>query len=113
MSTTPSQDRERRSSERVLIRIPVKVYGVRTNGRHVNEAAHAIVVSRFGALLRVSSQLDPEITVDVLNGFSQEVEKFRVVWVSELPKEDQYDVGIEIVNPRDDFWGIRFPPERK
>lgn len=100
---------ERRRGERVLIRIPVKMYAIGQDGQHLNEASETVVVSRYGALLRVSAPLKKATVVEVMNHFTQEVEKFRVVWVAEKPKEGKFDVGIELVTQREDFWGVSFP----
>ena len=113
MATEP-RVQERRRGERVLIRIPIKVYAIGKDGKHVNEPGETVVVSRYGALLRTSTALKPGSQLELMNNFTQEVEKFRVIWVSERPKEGHFDVGVEILAPRDDFWGIRFPqkPQR-
>ena len=100
---------ERRRGERLMIRIPVKVYALGKDGQHVNEAAETVVVSRHGALLRVSSALKHGTTLEVMNGFTQKIEKFRVVWVSEKPKDGRFDIGIELLSPQEEFWGVRFP----
>ena len=104
---------ERRRGERVLIRIPVKIYAVGQDGQHLNEATETVVVSRYGALLPVSRPLKHASTIEVMNHFTQEVEKFRVVWVAEKPKEGKFDVGVELLVPREDFWGVRFPVRKR
>jgi hypothetical protein len=101
--------RERRRGERVLIRIPVKVHGLAKDHKHVTEDAETVVVSRVGALLRCRAAFKIGAQVDVTNGFTQKDEKFRVVWVSEQPKQGYFDVGIEFLTAHDEFWGIRFP----
>ncbi len=103
-----SQNGERRRSERVLLRTPVKVSGVGPNGKPVNEKGEAVILSQHGALLRLPSSLMTDTTLDIMVGYSQEVQKCRVVWVSEEPKDGHYEIGIEILTPRDEFWGIRF-----
>lgn len=100
---------ERRRAERVMIRIPVKVYGIGKDGQHINESAETAVVSRHGALLRLSTPLKNATPLEVMNNFTQKIEKFRVVWVSDKPKEGKFDVGIEFVAPPEEFWGVRFP----
>lgn len=100
---------DRRRGERVMIRIPVKVYGLGKDGQHINEAAETAVVSRHGALLRVSTPLKHATTLELMNNFTQKTEKFRVVWVSEKPKDGKFDIGVELVVPNEDFWGVRFP----
>jgi len=99
-----------RRSERMLLRIPVRVYAT-VDGMQVNESAEAVIISRYGALLRTTSALKLNTTIEVLNAFSQEIAKFRVVWTSEKRREGKYDIGVEIVSRREDFWGIPFPPK--
>lgn len=100
---------ERRRGERVLIRIPIKISAIGTDGQHIHEASETVVVSRFGALLRVSTPLKHATLLEVMNSFTQQVEQFRVVWVADEAKEAKFDVGVELVNPREDFWGLSFP----
>jgi hypothetical protein len=100
---------ERRRGERVMIRIPVKVYGLGKDGQHVNEAAETAVISRHGALLRLSTPLKHATNLEILNTFTQKTEKFRVVWVAEKPKDGKFDIGVEFLHPQEEFWGVRFP----
>ncbi len=108
MATEP-QLRETRRGARVFIRIPVQIKAVGQDGREVNEAAEAVVVSPFGALLRTATPLKTNSDISVTNGFSKEVETFRVAWLGDK-SDGRWDIGIEAANPREDFWGIRFPP---
>jgi PilZ domain len=104
---------ERRRSSRVLIRIPVKVFTDGTFGEPPDSKAEAIAVSRTGALLR--AQFSPALgsRIEVLNGLSQETQEFRVIRVSD-PKEDGlYELGVEILYPTCNFWGIQFPDEHR
>ncbi len=101
--------RERRRGERVLIRVPIIVFGLTKDNRHASEEAETSVVSRTGALVRSRTAFKPGATVDLTNGFTRQTEKFRAVWVSEQPKQGYFDIGMEMLTPRDDFWGITFP----
>ncbi len=102
--------RERRRGERVLIRIPVQLKGMAEDGREVAESAEALVVSRYGALLRTTSLFKKGSALTVTHGFSQQSEQFRVVWTPEKQTEGRWDIGVEAGAPCEDFWGIRFPP---
>ena len=104
---------EKRRGERVLIRIPVQVQGKAQDGREVVEAAETAVVSRFGALIRIPVLLSMGSTLTITNQFSHEAEQFRVAWVGNKAVEGRWDIGVEALNPRDDFWGIRFPPAHR
>jgi len=106
---TEAQRHDTRRGERVLIRLPVRIRGVSPEGSKVEETAEAFVVSRYGALLCTSTLLQINSPLTVTNGFSREAESFRVVFVGEKQPDGRWEIGIEAVNPRADFWGIRFP----
>jgi hypothetical protein len=110
MGAQGQQFRERRRSERVLIRIPIKVIGTDPVGREVDTDAEAVVVSRHGALIRINAELVPNSHIRITNSFTRKEELFRVVWVGERKAESGFDVGVELLNPSDVFWGIIFPP---
>ncbi len=102
--------RDRRRGERVLIRIPVEVRGSGADGAEIKESAETAVVSRFGALLCTATRLQKGAVMKVTHGFSHDTEEFRVVWSGDAQKEGRWEAGVEALNPRDDFWGIHFPP---
>ncbi len=102
--------REKRRGERVLIRIAVEVVGVTPDGSEVKLAAETVVVNRFGALLRAPAPLKHGSEFTLTNTFSGQVEKFRVVWAGQK-QADHWDIGVEAVNPRDEFWGLSLPPQ--
>ncbi len=109
MATQPLPS-ERRRAERVLIRVPLLL---RTPGRSsgpYEQEAEAVVVSRYGALLRAPAPVAPGSTIELTHGFTKEKEKFRVIWSGAARSEGRHDLGVELVTQRDDFWGIRFPP---
>ncbi len=103
---------ERRRGDRVLIRIPVTVR-VHGTGATPIEDTETVVVSEHGALLRFARAPQLGSIVEVKNRFSDQVEKFRVAWVGDTAQDGHYDVGVEILTPRGDFWGIRFPTRER
>ena len=100
---------ERRRSSRVSTRIPVKVFSNEIQGPLDTEA---IAVSRCGALIRVPFSPELGSRIEVLNGISQEKREFRVVRV-EAKGNGLYELGLEILYPSRNFWGIQFPGERR
>jgi len=102
---------ERRRASRVLIRIPVKIFSNDHQGEPRDTMAEAIAVSRTGALLRVPFPPALGSQIEVLNGLSQETREFRVIRVSEAKSDGWFDLGVEILYPTRNFWGIRFPDE--
>lgn len=97
---------ERRRSSRVRTRVPVTVLrdGISTE-------AFAVGVSRCGALLRVPFSAPIGSRLQVLNEESREKREFRVIRVSEHKHDGTFELGVEILYPSKNFWGIRFPDE--
>jgi hypothetical protein len=102
---------ERRRSSRVLIRVPVTICRDGAHGQPQRTPAVALAVSRCGALLRAPFSPSIGSRIEVLNDFSQEAREFRVVRVSEPKRDGTFELGVEILYPGRNFWGIRFPDE--
>lgn len=100
-----------RRSARVLIRVPVEVRFAPARGPSIREETQTSVISRHGALLRLSAAPAPGSTLELMNKSSDQVEEFRVVWVDPEPKDGFYDVAVEMLCSSDTFWGIRFARE--
>jgi PilZ domain len=102
---------ERRRSSRVRIRIPVHLF---SNGAH-SEAegapAEAIAISRTGALLRAPVSPALGTRIEVRNGHSPEKREFRVIRVSGTGERGLFELGVEILHPGLDFWGIPLPED--
>ena len=104
---------ERRRSSRVHIRIPVRVRSPEMNGEARDASAEAISVSRTGALLRLPFLPEIGSRIEVLHGHSQERREFRVIAVRERTDHGPFELGVEILYPGRNFWGISFPDERR
>jgi PilZ domain len=103
---------ERRRSSRVHIRIPVTVRSPETNGEARDASAEAVSVSRTGALLRLPFLPEIGSCIEVLHGLSQERREFRVIAVREAKDHGPFELGVEILYPGRNFWGVSFPDER-
>ena len=104
--------RERRRSERLLLRVPVKVFGKTKDGRQAHEDAEVVIVSRHGCLLRCSSALPSGEIIELFNKFTEKQATFKVVWCSDRPVSDRWDVGLDTETPAEGFWGVQFPAEK-
>jgi hypothetical protein len=101
---------ERRRSSRVSTRIPVKVFNNESEGQ--SHDTEAFAVSRYGALIRVPFSPTMGSRIEVVNERSQEMRQFRVIRV-EAKANGLYELGLEILYPSRNFWGIQFPGERR
>jgi hypothetical protein len=68
-----------RRSERVLLRIPIRVVGNDTHGNAFGETAYTLVVNRSGALIAVAHSIQPGAVIKITNIRSQIPCSFVVV----------------------------------
>jgi len=104
---------ERRRSSRVQTRIPVTVVSEQTGGERRDASAETIWVSRTGALLRLPFLPEVGSRIEVLHGVSQERREFRVISVRNRKEHGPFELGVEILYPNRNFWGVSFPDERR
>lgn len=101
--------KERRRSERVILRIPITIFGLNKENQHVSVEAETADISRGGAMLHAASSFRPGAILEITSKFTKQCEKFRVVWMGDQQRQGMFEVGVEMLTPRDDFWGITFP----
>jgi hypothetical protein len=99
----------RRRSQRVVIRIPVKIHFTEEAKPHVLEA-RTVVVNDHGTLLNCSRVFPTGTKLEVenlRNGRRVAGRVLRVPRITELG----FEVPVEFDAPAPGFWGILFPPE--
>jgi hypothetical protein len=103
---------ERRRSSRVPIHIPVTVLSGELGSDLRDVSAEAVSVSRHGALLRVPFLPALGSRIEILHGVSQEVREFRVISARDQKQDGLFELGVEILYPTRNFWGVQLPGER-
>jgi hypothetical protein len=98
---------ERRRSTRVKTRIPVKVVSPHS-ATHIH-AAEVLAISRTGALLRVPFSPELGSRIELRHGISEERREFRVVQVSARKADGHFELGVEMLYPGRNFWGVELP----
>jgi hypothetical protein len=91
---------EERRSPRVLLRVALKV----TFEGNTRDAETA-VVNRQGALLLARQPYAEQVGLEITNLESQRKAPFRVVWSGGPGPRNLFKIGVELVDPLDDFWG--------
>lgn len=109
MGTPPASSKDRRRSERLLLRVPVKIFGKAKDGRQAEEDAEVVIVSRHGALMRSASPLPSGTMIEIMNKYTQKQAPFKVIWCSDRAVSDRWDVGLETSAESEEFWGVQFP----
>ena len=101
---------EKRSSDRLMLTIPLTVEGTDARGHTFQDEARTLTLNRHGARIRTSRPLRAGQTLQLTNRLAQRKAEFRVVGPLAPVTERGGEWGIEYQNLEDDIWGIQFPP---
>lgn len=84
-----------RVEKRLVIALPVRVYGMSSDGKPFNQEAHTLDITRDGA--RVDGL--PQITIGETVGvqYGEEKARYKVVWASEPDANHQCQIGVQIL----------------
>jgi hypothetical protein len=107
---SPTQEKNRRQSDRVFLTLPIRVSGVRGNGKDFLEEGETIDISRQGATIKVGRDLfaGEIIKVQRLDGVGKEAMTRVVGRVTGVG--DGCVFGVTMLDPAVvDPWGVVFP----
>ncbi len=99
----------RRRSQRVLMKIPVRLSVQAGAALLSEEATHTLAVSAHGALIAVSAPLHRGQRLTLSNVQTKGALECVVVHIDRFPGE-QMQVGVEFLLPNPNFWRVAFPP---
>ena len=97
------QDSERRRSERLMLRVPVVVFGYGTDGGFFHEETTAQEVNAHGGLLGLATTVKAGQSLWLKNKLTQDQQECHAVRLGPQHVE-KADVGIEFTRPAPDFW---------
>jgi hypothetical protein len=98
-----------RRSERVLLRIPIRVEGKDALGNAFEETTYTLVVNRSGGLIVVSHPLQPGAVIKITNLSSQISCSFQVVTRAARSLSGTPEWGVKCLEPELEIWGVHFP----
>jgi len=98
-----------RRSERVLLRIPIRVEGEDTLGNAFDETTYTLVVNRSGGLIIVAHLLQPGTVLKITNLKSQISCPFEVVMRAATSLSGHPEWGVKCLDPEVEIWGVHFP----
>lgn len=98
-----------RKEPRIQAVLPVRIYGMTTEGKPFNSVAHTLNVSKSGALL---GNVDVNLNVGDVIGVQKGVYKgkFRIQWVGKKGSSAQGQVGVECTEGAKNIWGLEAAP---
>jgi len=101
--------KDRRRSDRVVIRMPVLVSGVDAKGETFSEKGYTLTINRDGATIALKGNLTPGLPIIILPAASKKGATAQII--GQLGGELEVHVyGIKLLEPRTNIWGIQFPP---
>jgi hypothetical protein len=97
-----------RKSERVLLRIPIRVEGKDTHGNAFEETTSTLVVNRSGGLIVVSHPLQPGAVIKITNLRNKISCSFQVVMRAAKSLSGTPEWGVKCLEPEAEIWGVHF-----
>ena len=99
---------DHRRSKRLLLSIPVQVYGRTPNDHPFRDTTETKSVSANGGLLPLSPRVKRGQSLLLVNRFTQEERECRVVYV-DSKRPGKKSVAVEFADPDGDFWHVYGP----
>ena len=100
---------ERRNTERLALRIPIRVIGFATADGDFTEDTETLVINQAGARIALKHHVVADDTVRVVNLQSHAEAEFRVVGPTRLKGEEVSEWGVECTEKDHDVWGVKLP----
>jgi hypothetical protein len=100
----------RRRSQRVVMKIPVKVFSAREANAAFEEDTYTLVINAHGASFLLSRQINKGEPLFLRNLQTSAMQECMIVHVSD-PQGNSLEVAVEFIVPNPSFWQVRFPPE--
>ncbi len=97
--------RQRRRGVRVNSRVPVAIEWTQPDSTTRRQEAHTRVIGPYGCLVVLPQDLALEQRIQITNLVNQNKVAAVVVWKGNYRPEG-WELGIELQNPRMDFWGL-------
>jgi hypothetical protein len=93
-----------------MLTIPLRVHGTDPTDKPFKVDARTTSINRHGARIQISHPLFSDQVVRLVNVITNRETDFRVVGPTSPPTDKAAEWGLQCVNPKEDIWGIHFPP---
>jgi hypothetical protein len=100
----------RRRSQRVLMKLPVRVSGQGSGALFFEEDTYTLAISAHGALIAVEAPVYRGQRFTLANVQTKATLECVVAHVDKIPGE-RTRVGVEFMLPNQTFWRVAFPPK--
>jgi hypothetical protein len=103
------EGRNRRRSERVVLRVPLQLSARMPDGKRISIAVYSLVVNAHGGLLDVGTDMLRGQQVILSNPRNEQVASGKIVR-AEGSGEGRFEVAFEFEFAAPSFWPVSFPP---
>ena len=100
----------KRRSLRVVIDIPVTVFGQDLDGKIFAEQSKTITVNAHGAIVILETDINRQKPALLMNTKTGAEVQCSIAHRKEIAK-GRFEIGLNFVDPNPRFWGMNFPPE--
>jgi hypothetical protein len=101
---SPTTGREKRRGVRVNSQVPISLEWD-LGGESLRKEAHTRVVGPYGCLVLLPQNLEVKQAIHLTNLVSQQSNPAVVVWRG-IQRPEGWELGIELINPQMNFWGL-------
>jgi hypothetical protein len=106
----PSNAGHRRRSQRVLMQLSVRIYGVDAQGKSFDEECDTLAINAHGALVLLQARVTSGSLLMLRNNTTKEEQECNVAFLGPV-RGKKAEVGLEFSARRPQFWRVAFPPE--
>ncbi len=98
----------RRREERIIISLPVRLWGMDINGKPFTQNASSVDITRMGARLQgVTCRIQHGDIIGIQHG--NDKARFRVIWVARPGSRNEGQIGVHCVEVGKYIWGTVQP----
>jgi len=105
----PTYDTPPRRSERVLLRIPIRIEGKDAQGDSFDELTYTLVINQTGGLIVAAHLMQPGAVIKITNLNNQVSCFFQVVMRAARSISGTPEWGVKCLDPDVEIWGVHFP----
>jgi hypothetical protein len=109
-TNTPAPPGPRRRSQRVLMQVPIRIWGNDAQGKKFEEEAATLAINAHGALVMIQARLTSGSKVQLQHNLTKEEQECHVAFLGPV-RAGKAEVGLEFSDARPSFWRVAFPPE--
>ena len=100
---------ERRETERVMLKIPIRVIYFSSGNSSFSEDTRTVEVNRAGGRIKLRHRIAPDDTLRIVNLENLAEADFLVVGMTRSQSPEVSEWGVECTDSRRNIWGVEFP----